>query len=49
MELQRAVQEVTARERELHKAVKEAAEMERVLRRRVRTRGGLSGEVERGK
>jgi hypothetical protein len=44
-ELQRAVQEVAARERELHKAVKEAAEMERVLRRRVRTHGGLGGEV----
>jgi hypothetical protein len=39
------VQEVAARERELYKAVKEAAEMERVLRRRVRTHGGLGGEV----
>lgn len=42
-ELQRAVQEVAARERDLHKAVKEAAEMGRSLRRRVRTHGGLSG------
>lgn len=42
-ELQRAVQEVAARERDLHRAVKEAAEMERGLRRRVRTHGGLSG------
>jgi hypothetical protein len=44
-ELQKAVQEVAARERDLHMAVREAAEMERVLRRRVRARGGLGGEV----
>jgi hypothetical protein len=49
MELQKAVQLIEVRERGLHKAVREAAEMERVLRRRVRTRGGLGGEVERGK
>jgi hypothetical protein len=44
-ELQKAVQEVAAREKELHRAVRQAAEMERVLRRRVRTRGGLGGEA----
>lgn len=42
-ELQKAVQEVAARERDLHKAVREAAAMERGLRRRARTHGGLNG------
>ena len=44
MELQKAVEEVEARERDLHRAVWQAAEMERSLsRRRTRTRGDLSG------
>lgn len=43
-ELQKAVEEVEARERDLHRAVWQAAEMERsLLRRRTRTRGDLNG------